>query len=57
MAELRRIIDASGAHAHVEQVIDELVSLALGKLDASSVAEPARAVLRELAAAATDRVV
>jgi geranylgeranyl diphosphate synthase type I len=57
VAELRRIIDASGAHAHVEQVIDELVSLALAKLDASSVAEPARGVLRELAAAATDRVV
>jgi geranylgeranyl diphosphate synthase type I len=57
VAELRRLIDASGAHAHVEQVIDELVSLALGKLDASSVAEPARAVLRELAAAATDRMV
>jgi geranylgeranyl diphosphate synthase type I len=57
VAELRRIIDASGAHAHVEKVIDELVSLALRKLDASSVAEPARAVLRQLASTATDRVV
>jgi geranylgeranyl diphosphate synthase type I len=57
VAELRRIIDASGAHAHVEKVIDDLVSLALAKLDSSSVAEPAREVLRDLAAAATDRVV
>ena len=57
VADLRRIIDDSGAHAHVEQVIGELVTLSLAKLDASSVAEPARQVLRELAAAATDRVV
>jgi geranylgeranyl diphosphate synthase, type I len=57
VAELRRIIDASGAHAHVEQVIDELVAVALGKLDASALAQPARQVLRELASAATDRVV
>jgi geranylgeranyl diphosphate synthase type I len=56
VAELRRIIDDSGAHAHVEKVIDELVTHALGRLDASSVQEPARDVLRELAAAATDRV-
>ena len=57
VADLRRIIDSSGAHAHVEQVIDELVELSLAKLDASSAAEPARQVLRELAAAATDRKV
>ena len=57
VAGLRRIIDDSGAHAHVEQVIGELVTLSLAKLDASSVAEPARQVLRELAAAATDRIV
>jgi geranylgeranyl diphosphate synthase, type I len=57
VAELRGIIDASGAHAHVEQVIDDLVVLALEKLDASSATGPARAVLRELAAAATDRAV
>ena len=57
VADLRRIIDASGAHAHVERVIDELVALSLAKLESSSSAEPARRVLRELAAAATDRKV
>ena len=57
VAGLRAIIDASGAHTHVEQVIDELVELSLTKLDASSFAEPARQVLRELASAATDRTV
>ena len=41
----------------MEQVIDELVELSLTKLDASSFAEPARQVLRELASAATDRAV
>ncbi len=34
VADLRRIIDDSGAHAHVEQVIGELVTLSLAKLDA-----------------------
>jgi geranylgeranyl diphosphate synthase type I len=57
VAGLRSIIDASGAHTHVEQVIGDLVELSLTKLDASSFAEPARQVLRELAAAATDRAV
>jgi geranylgeranyl diphosphate synthase, type I len=57
VAGLRRIIDDPGAHAHVEQVIGELVTLSLAKLDASSVSEPARQVLRDLAAAATDRMV
>ncbi|MBF4767301.1 polyprenyl synthetase family protein [Nocardioides agariphilus] len=57
IAELRRIIDDSGAHAQVEQVIDELVSVSLSRLQDSTFAEPARAVLRELAAAATDRAV
>jgi geranylgeranyl diphosphate synthase, type I len=57
VAELRRIIDASGAHAQLEQVIDDLVTLSLAKLDASSAKEPARGVLRELVAAATDRAV
>ena len=49
VTELRRIIDDSGAHAHVEKVIGELVTHALSRLDASSVREPARVVLRELA--------
>jgi geranylgeranyl diphosphate synthase type I len=57
IAGLRRVIDASGAHAHVEHVIDRLVAASLAKLDASSARQPARGVLRRLAAAATDRVV
>ena len=57
VGELRTIIDASGAHEQVERVIDELVSVALTRLDSSSAAEPARQVLRELALAATDRTV
>ena len=36
VTELRRIIDDSGAHAHVEKVIGELVTHALSRLDASS---------------------
>jgi geranylgeranyl diphosphate synthase type I len=54
---LRRIIDGSGAHAQVESVIRELVDLALTALDKAGVDEGARLVLRELASAATDRVV
>ncbi len=57
VAELRRIIDASGAHAQLEHVIDDLVTLSLAKLDASSAQQPARDVLRDLVAAATDRAV
>ena len=57
VADLRRVIDDSGAHAHVEQVITDLVARSLARLDASAVASPAREVLRELAAAATDRLV
>jgi geranylgeranyl diphosphate synthase type I len=57
VTELRRIIDVAGAHDQVESVIDELVAVALAKLDSSSLAQPAREVLRDLAAAATDRVV
>ena len=55
--ELRRIIDASGAHAQVESVIGELVNHALTALDRADVDEHARGILRELASAATDRVV
>ena len=57
VAELRRIIYAAGAHAQLEQVIDDLVALSLAKLDASSAQQPARDVLRDLVAAATDRAV
>ena len=55
VADLRRIIDASGAHAEVERRIDVLTAEALAALDRAPVTEPARAVLRELAAAATQR--
>ncbi|HEX6150241.1 polyprenyl synthetase family protein [Nocardioides sp.] len=57
LGELRRIIDASGAHTQVEAVIEELVEVSLAALDRASVSDEARVVLRELAAAATDRVV
>jgi geranylgeranyl diphosphate synthase type I len=54
--ELRRVIDASGAPAQVEAVIRDLADHALAALDRAPVDEDARAVLRELASAATDRV-
>lgn len=54
---LRRIIDGSGAHAQVETVITELAGHAVAALDESGLDERARGVLRELASAATDRVV
>jgi geranylgeranyl diphosphate synthase, type I len=53
----RRIIDESGAHAQVEMVIKELADRAIAALDRSPVDDRARAVLRELASAATQRVV
>ncbi len=54
---LRQIIESSGAHARVEAMIDELTSRCLGALDAAPVTDSARAVLRQLAMAATQRVV
>jgi geranylgeranyl diphosphate synthase, type I len=57
VARARRIIDESGAHAQVEVVIKELADRALVSLDGSYVDERARDVLRELASAATQRVV
>jgi geranylgeranyl diphosphate synthase type I len=57
VAELRRIIDDSGAHAQVEQVIGELATTATGALAESGLDPRARAVLLELATAATDRAV
>jgi geranylgeranyl diphosphate synthase, type I len=57
VAELLRIIDASGAHEQVEQVIGELASTATGALPAADLDPRARDVLLELATAATDRVV
>lgn len=57
VAELRGIIDASGAHAQVEAVIEELASHAVAALDKADVDDAAREVLRQLASAATQRVV
>jgi geranylgeranyl diphosphate synthase type I len=57
LTELRRVIDDSGAHAQVEAVIGELVTVSLEALDGAAVSDEARTVLRELASAATDRVV
>lgn len=55
VAELRRVIEESGAHAEVERRITALTETSLAALDAAPVSESARLVLRELAAAATQR--
>jgi geranylgeranyl diphosphate synthase type I len=54
---LRRIIDASGAHAQVESVIDQLTRISLEALERASIDDDAREVLRGLASAVTQRVV
>jgi geranylgeranyl diphosphate synthase type I len=55
VADLRRIIDGSGAHAEVERRIDVLTQESLAALADTPVTETARTVLRDLAAAATQR--
>jgi geranylgeranyl diphosphate synthase type I len=57
VVELRGLIDASGAHAQVEEVISALTERALTALDAADIRDEARGVLRDLAAAATQRTV
>jgi geranylgeranyl diphosphate synthase, type I len=57
VAELRRIIDDSGAHAQVEAVIGELGDHAVRALAKAEIDDHARDVLRGLADAATRRVV
>ena len=57
VARLRGIIDESGAHGQVEGAITALADRALEALDRARVDAGARAVLRSLAAAATDRAV
>ena len=54
---LRGIIVGSGAPEQIETVITELVSLAVAALDRARIDDRAREVLRELASAATQRVV
>jgi geranylgeranyl diphosphate synthase, type I len=56
VVELRRIIDASGAHEQVEQVIGQLAAKATGALARADLDARARDVLLELATAATVRV-
>jgi geranylgeranyl diphosphate synthase type I len=53
--ELRRIIDESGAHAQVEDVIGHLADRATTTLREADLDEQARAVLLELATAVTVR--
>ncbi|MFL6105386.1 MAG: polyprenyl synthetase family protein [Marmoricola sp.] len=57
VADLRALISASGAQDQVEQLITTLTSQALTALEQAGIREGARAVLRELAAAATQRTV
>jgi geranylgeranyl diphosphate synthase type I len=57
VARLRGIIDDSGAHAQVEEVIEQLSGLALTALDKADIDDGAREVLRGLASAVTQRVV
>jgi geranylgeranyl diphosphate synthase type I len=57
VAELQRIIEASGAHAEVERRIDELTRRSLASLAQAPVTEAARSVLGGLATSATQRVV
>jgi geranylgeranyl diphosphate synthase, type I len=57
VAELRRVIDESGAHAQVEAVIDELAARAVRALDRAGLDAHATEVLRGLAASATQRAV
>ena len=57
VAALRRVIESSGAQADVEQRIRALTDESLAALDALPMTEPARAALRQLADAATQRTV
>jgi len=57
VAELQRLIVRSGAQAQVEERIDALMERSLTALDRSAVRPEAKATLRTLAAAATQRVV
>ncbi len=57
VTELRRIIDDSGAHRQVEQVIGELAEKATSALTVADLDDRARDVLTDLATAATVRAV
>ncbi|MFL6061113.1 MAG: polyprenyl synthetase family protein [Marmoricola sp.] len=57
VAELQRLIAASGAQDQVEQLIVGLTDVALDALDGAVIRDEARTVLADLAAAATQRTV
>ncbi len=57
VGELRGVIDRSGAHQQVEEVIGQLAGRAADALTRASFDDHASAVLHELATAVTDRVV
>jgi geranylgeranyl diphosphate synthase type I len=57
VADLRRVIEDSGALADVEQRISALTDQSLNALERAPISEPARDALRQLAGAATQRVV
>ncbi len=55
VAELRRIIQETGALEHVERLVAELTARSLAALESGPISEPAREVLGQLAVAATTR--
>jgi geranylgeranyl diphosphate synthase type I len=55
VADLRAVIEETGARAEVEALIDDLTGRALAALDDTDVSADAAAVLRDLASAATTR--
>ncbi len=55
VADLRRIIESTGAAQDVERRIDDLTTSALRALDEAPVSDVARSALRDLADAATQR--
>ncbi len=57
VAELRTVIESSGAQAQVEAVIEQLATHAVAALDRADIDDHARDVLRDLATSATQRAV
>ena len=57
VADLRGIIDSSGAHAQVEHLIGTLAAQAITALGCTTIDDHARGVLTQLASAATQRTV
>ena len=57
VAQLREVIEQTGARRRVEALIDELMTDALAALEAAPVEQDAREVLQGLAVAATSRTV